>query len=84
MTGIPNEQKFKEDIQSFSDEISQIILIDIDGFSSKNKRYGFLKGDELIRGIAQKLYFGMNEKKINMRKMISGEKYMSEQSKALR
>lgn len=59
VTGIPNEQKFKEDIQSFSDEVSQIILIDIDDFSKINKRHGFLKGDELIRGIAQKLYFGM-------------------------
>jgi GGDEF domain-containing protein len=59
VTGIPNEQKFKIDIQGFSDEVSQIILIDIDNFSSINKKHGFLKGDELIRGIAQKLYFGM-------------------------
>ncbi len=59
VTGIPNEQKFKIDIESFSDEVSQIIFIDIDNFGSINKKYGFLKGDEMIRGIAQKLYFGM-------------------------
>lgn len=59
ITGIPNESKFKKDISKIKQELYHLILIDIDNFSSVNKKSGYLKGDELIRSIAQNLYSGM-------------------------
>ena len=64
ITGVSNEAKLIRDVGSFysthraSQEV-QLILIDINDFRSVNKRFGFLKGDELLRNIAQSLYHSM-------------------------
>lgn len=60
ITGIPNGSRLTDDLQYFATQKGhgqlQIILIDIRNFRSINKRFGFLKGDELLRLIAQDIY----------------------------
>jgi len=63
-TGIPNEKKFKNDFVTIkqadlSKLPAQIILIDIDNFGSINNDYGYQKGNEVIRLIAQNMFFAM-------------------------
>jgi diguanylate cyclase (GGDEF)-like protein len=63
-TGIPNEKKFKNDFAhikqaDLSTLPAQIILIDIDHFGSINNNYGYQKGNEVIRLIAQSMFFAM-------------------------
>lgn len=63
-TGIPNEKKFKNDFVAIkqadlSTLPAQIILIDIDHFGSVNNNYGYQKGNEVIRLIAQRMFFAM-------------------------
>jgi GGDEF domain-containing protein len=64
VTGVPNEAKLIRDVDSFYSERlasqeAQLVLIDINDFRSVNKRFGFLKGDELLRTIGQTLYQSM-------------------------
>lgn len=61
ITGIPNQEMLKLDIEKYVSEPDQqrkyqFVLIDLDNFGSINKKYGFLKGDEVIRLIAQSIY----------------------------
>jgi diguanylate cyclase (GGDEF)-like protein len=63
-TGIPNEKKFTNDFESLKETnlstlAAQIILIDIDDFGSVNNKYGYQKGNEVIRLIAQRMFFEM-------------------------
>jgi diguanylate cyclase (GGDEF)-like protein len=63
-TGIPNEKKFTNDFDALRKADlatlpAQIILIDIDGFGSVNNNYGYQKGNEVIRLIAQRMFFEM-------------------------
>lgn len=58
-TGIPNEQKFKKDIQKLDNSLYHLILIDLDNFGKINKKYGHDKGDEIMKLIAQSLYKSM-------------------------
>ncbi len=80
ITGIPNHLMFEKDVQSIKEsmkhgELYQIIMIDIDDFSSINTRYGYFTGDELIKAIAQELYYSMrrNEKIFKQRFIPHGE-----------
>jgi diguanylate cyclase (GGDEF)-like protein len=63
-TGIPNEKKFTNDFETLKETdlatlAAQIILIDIDDFGSVNNKYGYQKGNEVIRLIAQRMFFEM-------------------------
>lgn len=63
-TGIPNEKKFTNDFGALKETNlallpAQIILIDIDDFGSINNKHGYQKGNEVIRLIAQKMFFEM-------------------------
>jgi len=63
-TGIPNEKKFTNDFMALKESNlgvlpAQVILIDIDDFGSVNNRHGYQKGNEVIRLIAQKMFFEM-------------------------
>jgi diguanylate cyclase (GGDEF)-like protein len=58
-TGIPNEKKFKMDIQHIGNTLYQLILIDLDNFGNINKKYGHDKGDKIMKLIAQSLYNSM-------------------------
>lgn len=58
-TGIPNEHKFKIDLQNRPKELFHLIIIDLDGFGQINNKLGFQKGDEVIRFIAQELVIKM-------------------------
>src|SRR3990172_3224598 len=64
ITGVPNGTQLTEDINIFfsteeKQRDSQIILIDIKNFRRVNLRYGFLKGDQLLRLVAQEIYWAM-------------------------
>lgn len=58
-TGIPNEKKFRIDIQNLSNTLHHLILIDLDNFGNINKKYGHDKGDKIMKLIAQSLYSSM-------------------------
>jgi diguanylate cyclase (GGDEF)-like protein len=63
-TGIPNEKKFTNDFEALKETslatlAAQVILIDIDNFGSVNDKYGYQKGNEVIRLIAQRMFFEM-------------------------
>ncbi|WP_375181989.1 diguanylate cyclase domain-containing protein [Chryseobacterium sp.] len=58
-TGIPNEKKFKMDIENLGNTLYQLILIDLDNFGNINKKYGHDKGDRIMKLIAQSLYKSM-------------------------
>ena len=69
ITGIPNHLMFEKDVGEIKKsmeygDLYQVIFMDIDNFSSINEKYGYFKGDELIRSLAEELYFSMrrNEK----------------------
>lgn len=71
ITGVPNETKLKEDVESFfsnsKSSVSkplQMILIDLKRFRSVNKRFGFLKGDALLRYIAQSFFQSMRRNEV--------------------
>ena len=59
VTGIPNELKFKIDLENRHKELFHLILIDLDGFGSINKKHGFQNGDKVIRTIAQEVLVKM-------------------------
>jgi GGDEF domain-containing protein len=61
VTGVPNGAKLTADLPQFFTEHSglseaQIVLIDIKDFRSINRDFGFLKGDEVLRLVAQTIY----------------------------
>ncbi|MFL6519617.1 MAG: diguanylate cyclase domain-containing protein [Chthoniobacterales bacterium] len=63
-TGIPNEKKFKNDFAALKQSDlsvlpAQVVLIDIDAFGSVNNTYGYQKGNEIIRLIAQRMFSAM-------------------------
>jgi len=58
ITGIPNASSFSDDVNQFfalrqTVRQAQVVLIDIVGFKKVNLNYGYLKGDALLRLIAQ-------------------------------
>jgi GGDEF domain-containing protein len=63
ITGIPNNKSLEKDIQHISlgefESKRQFILIDLKDFRSINNKYGFIKTNNLLRGIAQNIYKGM-------------------------
>ncbi len=84
ITGIPNQTMFKQDVIRITEsiqhgELYQIIMIDIDNFGSINKKYGYFKGDELIRAIAIELYYSMRRNEsIYKNKFISNDEPLTE------
>lgn len=60
ITGVPNQLKWKEDMEKITLKANTksfyAILIDFENFGEVNKRYGFSKGDEVIRVIALSIY----------------------------
>jgi len=64
ITGVPNSNMLQEDIKEFAQTKAktteiQIILIDIKKFKEINRRFGYLKGDKVIRLVAQSIYKSM-------------------------
>jgi GGDEF domain-containing protein len=77
ITGVPNQEKLKLDIEKFAKDPKQtsglqIILIDIFNFSYINDKHGFLKGDEIIRLIAQNIYDGIRRNEEMYKREIIG------------
>lgn len=64
VTGIPNQRKFDIDLGTLSRKISikqayQLIMLDIEGFRRINRKFGYQKGDEVIRFIARDIFENM-------------------------
>ena len=64
ITGVPNGSSLTADLAKFfadraTGTLANIVLIDIKDFRSINSKYGFLKGDDVLRRIAQKIYKSM-------------------------
>ena len=64
ITGVPSGEILEEDLNEYFSENSsrpepQMILIDIKDFRKVNRVYGFIKGDKLLRTIAQEIYESM-------------------------
>jgi GGDEF domain-containing protein len=63
ITGVPNQLKWKEDLRKISSRSNAqnfyILLIDLEKFGEINEKYGFSKGDEIIRLIASRIYESM-------------------------
>jgi len=84
ITGIPNQLMFKLDVQRITEsikqgELYQIIMIDIDDFSFINKTYGYFKGDEFIRSIAEELYYTIRRNEnIYKKKFIPNDEPLTE------
>lgn len=61
ITGIPNTRSLERDIENYFSEnrgnkTLQFIFIDLKNFRNINRKYGFLKTNELLRTIAQSIY----------------------------
>lgn len=54
VTGIPNQRKLRNDFDELIKQSHQpvMIMLDLDGFGSINNRFGYEKGDAVIRYIA--------------------------------
>jgi diguanylate cyclase (GGDEF)-like protein len=61
VTGIPNEAKLQVDFPELGNRTtpSSMIIIDLDGFGEINNRFGYEKGDDVIRYIASDTYNAM-------------------------
>lgn len=61
VTGIPNQAKWELDVDQMTvtndpDPRNQMIIIDIDNFRLVNQKYGYEKGDEVIREFSRFIY----------------------------
>lgn len=61
VTGIPNQAKWERDVISLSetddpDPRNQMIMIDLDNFRLINQKYGYEKGDEVIRHFSRSIF----------------------------
>jgi len=79
ITGVPNEEKLKIDLDSYFKRPSrpdeaQLVMIDLVDFKKTNEKYGFLFGDEVLRYVAQRIY-------CEMRRSESMYRYFHDQSK---
>lgn len=64
VTGIPNQLKLSEDVVQVGARITekdqyQVIMIDLDRFGEINTRFGYRKGDLVIKAVAQGIYTSM-------------------------
>lgn len=64
VTGIPRQDRLEEDFAMFAQaqglkREGHLILLDIHDFSSVNQKFGFERGDRLLRGIVQKIHVSM-------------------------
>jgi GGDEF domain-containing protein len=64
VTGIPNQLKWERDVADLSKRDDpapryQMIMIDLDNFREVNRKYGYEKGDEVIRRFAQSVFNSM-------------------------
>lgn len=61
VTGIPNESKLQADFPELTNSTRALsmIMMDLDGFGKINNRFGYEKGDEVIRYIASDTYRSM-------------------------
>nr|WP_318540416.1 diguanylate cyclase [Terribacillus saccharophilus] len=60
LTGVPNRRGFQDYINSAITAESKrrlsLLLLDVDAFKSYNDHYGHLRGDEVLRLVAQSIY----------------------------
>jgi len=61
VTGIPNQAKWERDVDTLSSTddpspCNQMIIIDLDNFRLINQKYGYEKGDEVIRHFSRSIY----------------------------
>lgn len=61
VTGIPNQAKWELDVDQLTetkdpDPRNQMIIIDLDNFRLVNQKYGYEKGDEVIREFSRSIY----------------------------
>lgn len=78
VTGIPNQLKLKSDIELLATGIKRtdryhLIMVDLDGFGSVNDRFGYQKGDEVIRYIAENTYNAMRRDEKAYKRPFAGE-----------
>jgi diguanylate cyclase (GGDEF)-like protein len=64
VTGIPNQSKLQEDVVRIASKITdkdqyQVIMLDFDRFGEINNKFGYRKGDLVIKAIAQGIYNSM-------------------------
>jgi diguanylate cyclase (GGDEF)-like protein len=64
VTGIPNQEKLQEDVLEIAGRITaadqyQVIMLDLDRFGKINAKFGYRKGDLIIKYIAQSIYSTM-------------------------
>jgi GGDEF domain-containing protein len=81
VTGIPNQIKWDQDIEAIGQEDDpdphyQMILIDLDNFREINARYGYERGDHVIKEFARQTFESMR------RNEQIYKKFTREQSKA--
>jgi GGDEF domain-containing protein len=81
VTGIPNQIKWDQDIEAIGqdddpDPHYQMILIDLDNFREINARYGYERGDHVIKEFARQIFESMR------RNEQIYKKFTREQSKA--
>ncbi len=78
VTGIPNQLKLQEDVADIVKRITatnqyQAIMLDLDGFGQINDRFGYHKGDLVIRYIAQSIYNTMRRNEEAYKRPFAGD-----------
>lgn len=78
LTGIPNQLLFEKDLEKLKNHVSEqnpisIILIDLDNFGTINKKFGYTKGNAVLRFIAQLINNSMRRDEIMYTKKIVGD-----------
>ena len=78
VTGIPNQLKLQEDVADIVKQINttnqyQAIMLDLDGFGQINDRFGYHKGDLVIRHIAQNIYNTMRRNEEAYKRPFAGD-----------
>jgi diguanylate cyclase (GGDEF)-like protein len=78
VTGIPNQLKLQEDVVDIVKQITaatqyQAIMLDLDGFGQINDRFGYHKGDLVIRYIAQSIYNTMRRNEEAYKRPFAGD-----------
>ena len=78
VTGIPNQLKLQEDVAAIVNQITatsqyHAIMIDLDRFGQVNDRFGYHKGDLIIKYIAQTIFNTMRRNEEAYKRPFAGD-----------
>ncbi len=78
LTGLPNRELFMKDLENSieiarkNNKLVAVMLVDVDKMERLNEAYGFVFGDEVLRGVAKRLS-DISDKKFILGRLVSDE-----------